>query len=376
MISHSVLVRCAFAGAVVIALATIVTVNAASLSLVRLPKPSGAWSIGRTTITLGGGLTDIWYPVAKTATGKFAAYGTKGDRSIKQRVVGHIVFTSALLDASPAQGRFPTIVFLPGWGGRRESNTVQIQNLASHGYVVAAIDDRHRAADVDFSSAASLATSVVRAERKLDAQVDDVLSLIDDLARLDHENDSIARHFDLSSLGIVGFSFGGAVAAEAARRDPRIRAAVNLDGYMYGGAYRTSVTRPFLYMSTGDGEPADPSTLNDQARRVQTFDREQGDRIVAGLHQSGGYFVAIDGSEHSSFTDSAALPSWLGGNRAKLAGIDGARLIGTCIVDFLDRTRRGTILRPPDFNCGSPIVHVLAAYAVPSDERDGAVVQK
>ena len=356
--------------------ASLVSVKPLSLALIRLPKPAGVWPIGRTTIALGGGPTDIWYPIARTTRGRFARYGTIGSRSIKQRVAGRLIVTSAILDAPPAEGCFPTTVFLPGWNGTRESNTMQIQNLASNGFIVAAIDDRHPAAEIDFSSDAALATSVGRAERKLDAQVGDVVALIDDLARLDRERSSLHGRLDLSNLGVVGFSFGGAVAAESARRDPRLRVAVNLDGYMYGGAYRSSVARPFLYLSTIDGPPRDTSTLDDQARRTQAFEREQSDRIYAGLRRSGGYYVAIEGSEHSSFSDAAGMPFWLGGVRAKLDGTAGARLIGTCIVNFLDRSLRRGRTRQDDVPCASPIAHVLAASSYPTQGIHGEIVRK
>src|SRR5690606_31292139 len=45
---------------------------------------------------------------------------------------------------------YPVLVFLEGLGGYRQMNTFQVEELVSHGYIVAAIDQPHAASVVVF----------------------------------------------------------------------------------------------------------------------------------------------------------------------------------------------------------------------------------
>ncbi|MGL1465854.1 hypothetical protein ACSTI9_00610, partial [Vibrio parahaemolyticus] len=50
--------------------------------------------------------------------------------------------------------------------------------------------------------------------------------------------------------GVVGFSFGGTVAAAAPRSDRRIKAAANLDGWLMGPTKSESIAVPYLSFSS------------------------------------------------------------------------------------------------------------------------------
>jgi dienelactone hydrolase len=45
--------------------------------------------------------------------------------------------------------------------------------------------------------------------------------------------DRFYRRLDLESVGALGWSLGGVLALQASRDEPRIKAAVNLDGWLY-----------------------------------------------------------------------------------------------------------------------------------------------
>ncbi|NEC19255.1 hypothetical protein G3I50_13440, partial [Streptomyces parvus] len=57
-------------------------------------------------------------------------------------------------------GRFPVVVFSPGLGGVRTQNTAWAEELASRGYVVAAVDHPYDSAAVVLSDGRTLRTRV------------------------------------------------------------------------------------------------------------------------------------------------------------------------------------------------------------------------
>jgi hypothetical protein len=154
------------------------------------------------------------------------------------RVKTHSVLDAPLVNR---QSHFPLLIASPGIGSPRFTLTSLVQDLASHGYIVVCIDhpycftllpdgrvqtmDQVRGfADDDAANAR------ITEERARDASF--VLTSITDTqhAMLGR----FARHIDHARVGIFGHSTGGAVALEASRRDPRFRAAIDLDGVPFG----------------------------------------------------------------------------------------------------------------------------------------------
>jgi dienelactone hydrolase len=79
---------------------------------------------------------------------------------------------------------------------------------------------------------------------------------------LNHIDDVVAKipavranAIDTSSAHLIGFSVGGAVATETAKRDARARSVVNLDGGMHGTLDAQAPRQPYLmlYSSVNDG---------------------------------------------------------------------------------------------------------------------------
>jgi hypothetical protein len=135
-----------------------------------------------------------------------------------------------------------------------------IEDSASHGWVVAAIDPPYNAPAVRFPDGRVLRT-VSQADQGWPADfrkdmdvhaarevhwVRDVGFVMDQLARLDRgflestktETGPFARRLDLQrGIGVVGHSFGGTAAGTARLFDAAVRGAVNLDGSGAAGAY-------------------------------------------------------------------------------------------------------------------------------------------
>src|SRR6185437_8059815 len=59
--------------------------------------------------------------------------------------------THSLQDAPVAPGRFPIVLYNPGWHGFRNRSSFITQELASHGYIVAAISHPYNSSKVELS---------------------------------------------------------------------------------------------------------------------------------------------------------------------------------------------------------------------------------
>ena len=119
-------------------------------------------------------------------------------------------------------GARPLIVFSHSSGGRRRQSSFLCTHLASHGYVVAAMDHSEvvvpELARRDDLTAGQKAALI---EAWIANRVPDIRFLLDHLL----ESES---HLDPTRIGIVGHSFGGWTALAAPAADGRIRAVVAL----------------------------------------------------------------------------------------------------------------------------------------------------
>jgi predicted dienelactone hydrolase len=216
------------------------------------------------------------------------------------------------------------ILFSPSWTGRRDQNTVQVEELASHGFVVVGIDHPYstvltvfpdgRAAQtvlgnwMDFSSEETFARCVRASEEQVRLRGADVRFVLDEIERLNKADPQrvFTGRIDTSQVGIFGHSFGGAVSAEACATDPRFKAGVNLDGMLFGTAKTKSIGKPMMVFSDGTlvATPAEVAAASGRVRREWTFITEDDRCIRQRLSESGGYLLTVHGAKHMDFCDS------------------------------------------------------------------------
>lgn len=167
----------------------------------------------------------------------------------------------------PNAGPAPVVVSLHGtlWG-TRFTGTFQALELASHGYVVIALEHpgtafisaypngnytafTHHFTDLpdDFNAHNAVSIPMLR-EQQEDVQF--VLNSL--LALSDSQPDSpVSGQVDSSRIAMIGHSFGGAAAASMLGNSAMIKAAVNLDGYLYGEYPDTPLDKPLLILNGG-----------------------------------------------------------------------------------------------------------------------------
>ncbi|QTH40673.1 hypothetical protein J4772_24265 [Cohnella sp. LGH] len=261
------------------------------LPLFQFSKPSGPYNVGVVDYTW----TDpdrtfanrasrqlnvrIWYPADDQPT-KPASYIPQAELFIKavkkQYGMWSQLFRSHRRLEIPAQyaapfypnaDTVPVVVYLHGNQlGTRFTGTFQATELASHGYIVIALehpgtaflsvfDDDNYIAFTDFSknlpdTFSAHNTASIPIIREVQADVQFVLHYLDHIAR--HEPDSLlANRMDHSRIALVGHSFGGAAAAHILANTTIAKVAVNLDGYLYGEYPDEPPEKPLLILNGG-----------------------------------------------------------------------------------------------------------------------------
>ena len=167
---------------------------------------------------------ELWYPAAERHVGQDLATETQDafvggwDPTPRRQM--------AARDAEPRPGRCPLIVFSHASGHHRRGATFLCTHLASHGYVVAAMDHSEVVApELGRREGETAAQRAARVQTVIASRVPDVRSLLD---RLLGGTEGETPALDVERIGIVGHSFGGWTALATPETDARIRAVVAL----------------------------------------------------------------------------------------------------------------------------------------------------
>lgn len=152
------------------------------------------------------------------------------------------VTTNSCQNAVVAEGLHPVVVFTPGLTATFTDYTFLMEDLASRGYIVAAVNHTYEATAVEFSDG-RLARSVVgshlggtvpRSPREarfaVDARLKDIKFVLGQIARLNGARKGpFAGRIDLSKIVVAGHSLGGLTALLVNQSDPRVKGAILLD---------------------------------------------------------------------------------------------------------------------------------------------------
>jgi len=189
--------------------------------------------------------------------------------------------TWAHLNAPPARGLFPVIIYGPSFNAPSFENSVLAEYLASHGYIVVSspcMGWHQRAMTHDALG--------------IEAQVRDMEFLLDFARTLPGA--------DTTQVATMGFSWGGLSNVVVQLRDPRVRAVVSLDGsvaYFWplftalpsAGVGRMDV--PFLFLKS-QPEPRDTIIKYHNDTTLTFYDS---------LSYSDAYVVHFDSLVHRNF---------------------------------------------------------------------------
>lgn len=326
-----------------------------------IPEPTGVFPVGLTQQFLAEsparGITlDIWYPASETKDHPRAPYTENALNDILSKVYGTPRFlyrevpSHAHVDAPPAPGRHPVVIFNHGFASFTKQNVSTFQELASHGYVVISLahpGESLIARDaqgklVPFDTEQETYREVQKIQKAMGPYAAKLVPVLDKL-RQAQTPESYARaavelgqdpqyaamkpqlrrwvqdtrlviaalqapqrerlldRTDPTNLTVMGHSLGGAVAMHLAVQPPRgLRGIVNLDGpwFQDDAAQLSPIAVPALNL-VSTHSPMDKYDLSLHG-------------ALLGLYRTGragAHVIEVKGAAHHNFTDLNFVPA-------------------------------------------------------------------
>jgi len=343
------------------------------------PKPTGPYRVGTTTIQLidrnrkelYSGLQNeprsfqvqIWYPAEADSDAKPAPWmdhvevvgpALAAKLNLPPFFLDHIRYAKAhsVHNAPPAtaQSQYPLLLFSHGWEGFKSQNTYQVEELASHGYVVAAPDHTFGAIASVFPDGKIALINpealpigrglsegdFIAAVQILGDQWAGDLQFILKSLETDQKADLtglLAEMIDFSNVGVLGHSTGGGAAIQYCATDEHCQAAFGMDPYMDPVAtdiQNSGLEQPYLVMFS---ESWAEEVADNNAVFTRFFGSSEGDK----------YHFTIEDTMHYDFTDLPAfspLAPYLG-LKGTLDGRQVLTIINTYSLAFFDRYLKG-----------------------------------
>jgi dienelactone hydrolase len=137
---------------------------------------------------------------------------------------------------------------------------------------------------------------------------------------------------------MLGWSFGGAAAVDMAIRDPRVKAAVDQDGQLFGLARSTGSARPVLLLHN-DADPMATIPEDQRASLQEVVDLvHRWDSTFRARSTGPVYDVTIANTTHIHFSDLTLLYP---GDTTHLAPRRAHEIINDYTLQFFDQHLRG-----------------------------------
>ncbi|MFC1854755.1 alpha/beta hydrolase family protein [Candidatus Dependentiae bacterium] len=180
---------------------------------------------------------------------------------------------------SKAKKQWPALIFSHGLGTSSDFYSIFLENIASHGYIVVAIDHTfscdlsifpgmRKVYDTKVFLPRKRKISLKRILSEVFTNVDDVKFVIKELKKMNNADDeNIGKYIDLDKVGIFGHSLGSSTAIEACRQENNIKAAAGWDGWVLGTS-KEKFNKPVMILHAGT---FDEKIYGDQKDEIEMF---------------------------------------------------------------------------------------------------------
>ena len=362
----------------------------------RLPDPSGKYALGTRsfTVQVSGAPAlhvTVWYP-ASAHRGSRASYFTAAEWKVEKpaivrnfrwpaRTLDNLAKepTHASEDAPLAKGKFPVVIFSHGYWSYPRQNSVLMEALASHGYLVFSLAHPGDSADLPTLGGVDPTVPYDRAKTPDSKALDafwsgptdaarraafpgfwtalrggrllaslarwrsDIIRLTGIINGKEYSRDfpqDLARAVDRNRFAFAGMSFGGSASASACEKVIRCRATVNLDGLEFDRSlYNRGLRAPLLLIQSdwhlypNAGSKNACFTVYDYAYQPWSG-RSSGAPI---------YRFAVKNIRHMGLTDLVLAPR----DRVRdelfgtADGVEVVSAVNSTVLSFLDSTLKG-----------------------------------
>ena len=253
-------------------------------------KPTGPYQVGTQIIHMVDNDRSAWYGEESSGSREimvrvwYPAQPQEGDQKApyvyNEKLIGEMVSqgfgipkylmqnisnikANSWSGIDPVDKKFPVLIFSHGHGGLKIQNTTQMEEMASHGYVIFACDHAYDAGVSIFPgervifNKTNIPEDYSEEEKwdlrrvQLDYRAADIQFMLDEMARGNFLSEALKNSLDLEHIGLFGHSFGGGTSIVVASTDDRIDACFGLDAWFLpvpSSVLNSDLNKPFLHL--------------------------------------------------------------------------------------------------------------------------------
>ena len=293
-------------------------------------KPTGPYQVGTQIIHMVDNDRSAWYGEESSGSREimvrvwYPAHPQEGDQKApyvyNEKLIGDMVSqgfgipkylmqnisnikANSWSGIDPVDKKFPVLIFSHGHGGLKIQNTTQMEEMASHGYVIFACDHAYDAGVSIFPgervifNKTNIPEDYSEEEKwnlrrvQLDYRAADIKFMLDEMARGNFLSEALKNSLDLEHIGLFGHSFGGGTSIVVASTDDRIDACFGLDAWFLpvpSSVLNSDLNKPFLHLGQVRWKEKDNYLKLD---------------TLAGNNSAWSLRVDVQGATHYDFTD-------------------------------------------------------------------------
>lgn len=298
-----------------------------------LPAPTGMRGVGRTSLELPESAdvapaadqaesdahrsvsVSLWYPAEPGVESPTAPYWY-ANHELPTGAQGYVinrVRTHTLPEAMVAQDSpFPLLLFSPDEGKYGADYTAIIEDLVSHGFIVAAVDHPPRPTVSKSATADKSHTNNVDMNH-MRARVRELQETLNCIEQWNSNADSpLAGRIDLGRVGVFGNGIGGITATEFSMVDSRVQATANLNGHVrclpfVPNAEDRGTRQPFLYITQAaprltSERLTEWNMTRTEAEKAVAEARDRSNALLRTI-EGGAYRLTLPNATEESFSD-------------------------------------------------------------------------